>query len=351
MENNCPSNQVIVNHMTLREVVSTLLVKVNVPQEDARIVADVMVETNLRGVESHGVRWLDIYLKRIMAGVVKPATHLTTIREKAAYLLLDAQGGLGQVAMTCGIQRGIEKAKEAGLCIVAIRNSNHFGAAGYYSELATKSNMAAMVMTNSTPLMAPWGGRTLCIGTNPISFGFPSRHDPVILDMATSAIARGKVFMAAQKGDPLPEGVAINKSGLPTTDAKEALEGILLPFGGPKGYGMSLVIDIMAGIMTGSNHGKVITSLYGDMEHPQNIGHYALVVNIGDFIDLEDYLTEMQKSRDELKGAELAHGFTEIFLPGEIEANTYRRQIADGITLPADTWDLLQDWMKRYGLR
>jgi LDH2 family malate/lactate/ureidoglycolate dehydrogenase len=327
-----------------------LLEKVNVSQEDAKIVADVMVETNLRGIESHGVRWLDIYLKRIMAGCVKPVTNLTTIREKAAYLLLDAEGGLGQVAMSRGIQIGIEKAKDAGLCIVAVRNSNHFGAAGYYGELATKANLAAMVMTNGTPLMAPWGGITPCIGTNPISFAFPSRRDPVILDMATSAIARGKVFVAAQKGYPLPDGVAINKNGLPTTDAKEALEGILLPFGGPKGYGMSLVIDIMAGIMTGSNHGKAITSLYGDMEHPQNIGHYALVINIADFLDLEDYFNEVEKSRNELKGSELAQDFTEIFLPGEIEANTYRRQIAEGIALPAATWNMLQGLVKKYNI-
>ncbi|HHY71525.1 MAG TPA: Ldh family oxidoreductase [Thermoanaerobacterales bacterium] len=344
------ANEVTVNHEVLKNLVCQLLEKVNVPKEDALIVANAMVQANLRGVDSHGVRWLDIYLKRIMAGSVKPVTKLKTIREKAAHLLLDAQGGLGQVAMSKGIEMGIEKAKNAGICVVAVRNSNHFGAAGYYSELATKANMGAMVMTNSTPLMAPWGGATLCIGTNPVSFGFPSKDGPVILDMATTAIARGKVFLAAQKGTPLPDGIALNKNGEPTNDAKEALEGILLPVGGPKGYALSLVIDIMAGILTGSNHGKGITSLYGDLENAQDIGHFALLINIEEFLDIEEYFNAMQKSRKELKASKLAKGYTQIYLPGEIESNTKEQRLKNGVVLPADTWDNLQGWVKKFNI-
>lgn len=341
----------VLNHKDLEGLVIKLLEKVGVPGEDAAIVANVMATSDLRGVESHGVRWLDIYLKRIMAGSVKPVTNLTAVREKAAYVLLDAQSGLGQVALRKGMEMGIAKAKEAGLCAVAVRNSNHCGALAYYTELATKANMAAMVMTNSTPLMAPWGGTTLSVGTNPISFGFPTGGDPVILDMATSASARGKVFVAAQKGLKLPDGVALNKEGEPTTDPKEALEGLLLPVGGPKGYGLSLIIDIMAGIMTGSNFGQTITSLYGDLKTAQDIGHFAVIINIDDFLPMGDFLAGMQRSREQLKGSKLAKGFTEIFLPGEIEANTLKLRAEHGVVIPVSTWNTLSEWAKKFEIQ
>lgn len=335
----------------LKDVAAKLLSKVGVPEEQALRAADVMVNADLKGVESHGVRWLDIYLKRIQAGSVNPVTDLKVIQEKAGLLLLDAQNGLGQVALSKGVEMGIAKARTAGVCAVGVRNTNHCGALGYYAEMATKANMAAIVMTNGTPLMAPWGGVTPCIGTNPISFATPGAEGPVILDMATSASARGKVFVAAQKGTKLPDGIALNKAGEPTTDPQEALEGLLLPVGGPKGYGLSLIIDIMAGIMTGSNHGQNITSLYGDLENAQHIGHFAVIVNIDDFLPLTDFFAGMQQSRRELKGSKLAKGFDQIFLPGEIEANTVRQRKQQGAVIPVATWNILQDWLKQLNIQ
>jgi LDH2 family malate/lactate/ureidoglycolate dehydrogenase len=282
---------------------------------------------------------------------VKPVTNLTVIREKAALLLLDAQSGLGQVALARAIEWGIRKATDACVCVVGVRNSNHCGTLGYYTEIATRAGMAAMVMTNGTPLMAPWGGVTLSIGSNPISFGFPAEGDPVILDMATTAIARGRVFVAANKGAKLPDGIALNKLGEPTTDPKEALEGILLPVGGPKGYGLSLVIDIMAGILTGSNYGQDITSLYGDLEHTQDIGHFAVIISIEDFLPIAEFMSDMQRSRKQLKSSKLAKGFTQIFLPGEIEANALRQNKQHGVVLPAPMWDVLQKWAEKLGVQ
>jgi LDH2 family malate/lactate/ureidoglycolate dehydrogenase len=342
---------VTIGPQDLRNLVTDLLEKVGVPRWDGATVAEIMVNADLKGVESHGVRWLDIYLKRIQAGSVKPVTDLKVVQEKAGLLLVDAQGGLGQVAFTKAIEMGIAKAKTAGVCAVGVRNTNHCGMLGFYTELATKANMAAMTMTNSTPLMAPWGGTTLSIGTNPISFGVPTQGEPVILDMATSASARGKVFLAAQKGYKLPDGVALTKDGEPTTDPKEALEGILLPVGGPKGYGLSLIIDIMAGIMTGSNFGQGITSLYGDLAQAQNIGHFAVLVNIEDFLAVDDFFAGMQRSRTELKSSKLVKGFTEIFLPGEIEANTLKQRTEKGAVLPLATWSVLDGWAKKFGIQ
>lgn len=344
------SEAVTIHVQGLKDLVSGLLEKAGVPLLQAGHAADVMVNAEMKGIESHGVRWLDIYLKRIRAGSVNPVTELKVIQQKAGLLLLDAQNGLGQVAFSKGIEMAIEKAKKVGVCTLGVRNSNHCGALGYYAEMAVKANMAAIVMTNGTPLMAPWGGITPCIGTNPIAFAVPGRAEPVILDMATSASARGKVFVAAQKGIKLPEGIALNREGEPTTDPKEALEGLLLPVGGPKGYGLSLMIDIMAGIMTGSKHGRQITSLYGDLEHAQNIGHFAVLINVDDFLPLEDFFAGMQQSRSELKQSKPAKGFTGIFLPGEIEANTVRQSEKQGTVLPAATWNMLQDWKENLKL-
>jgi LDH2 family malate/lactate/ureidoglycolate dehydrogenase len=335
----------------LRRLAASLLEKVGVSAEDAATAADVMVYADLKGVESHGVRWLDIYLQRIKAGGVNPKPKVEVLREKAGLLLLDGKSGLGQVAMSKAIERGIAKAQDAGMCAVAVRNSNHFGAAGYYAELAAKANMACMVMTNSTPLMAPWGGVTPCLGTNPVAFGFPSDETPVVVDMATSAIARSKVFLAAQKGDSLPPGVALNLEGAPTTDPKEAIEGVLLPLGGPKGYGLALVIDILSGVLSGSRFGRNIPSLFGAVEQSQDIGHFAMLINIEDFLSLDEFLLGMRRNKDALKSARLADGFEQIYLPGEQSAAIVREREKAGIVLSAATWSALNKWRTHLGVQ
>jgi LDH2 family malate/lactate/ureidoglycolate dehydrogenase len=245
---------------------------------------------------------------------------------------------------------GIAKAKAVGTCSVAVRNSNHVGALGYYAEIAARENMAIFLTSNAAPLMAPWGGVTPSLGTNPICFGFPSEDHPVIVDLATSASARGKIFVAVQKGTKIAEGVALNKNGEPTTDAKEAMEGILLPLGGPKGYGLALTADIMGGILSGSNFGQNVPSLHGDFNHIQDIGHFAVIMNIEDFIPLEEFQAKMRESRVQLKGSKPAQGFSEIFLPGEIQANILNERQNTGAVIALGTWNILQDWAKKLGL-
>jgi LDH2 family malate/lactate/ureidoglycolate dehydrogenase len=169
----------------------------------------------------------------------------------------------------------------------------------------------------------------------------------VIGDMATSASARGKIFVAFQKGTKLPDGVALNKKGEPTTDPKEALEGILLPVGGPKGYSLALAIDIMAGIMTGSNFGQNIPSLHGEVERVQNIGQFAVIFNIDDFVPIGEFLEKMEDSKSQLKRAQPAKGFSEVCLPGEIEAKTLRQRREQGAVISVGTWNMLQSWAKK----
>lgn len=340
--------QKIVTKEKLKKDVVFLLKKVGVPEDDAEITAEVMVDTNAKGVESHGVRWLDIYLQRIQAGSVKPVTKIDVIKDKGSLLILDANQGLGQVAMMKAVEMGVKKAKENGICFVAVRNSNHFGATGYYSEMAAKSDMISFAATNGTPLMAPWGGTDLCIGTNPLSYAFPTKDVPIVLDMATTSLARGKVFVAARKGMPLPEGVALNKDGVPTVDAKEALEGVLLPVAGPKGFGLSLMIDIIGGILTGSNYGAHITSLFGDLNTSQDIGHFAYFLNIEDFMNLNEYYEKIEDNKKIMKNSRLAQGFDKIFMPGEIEAGVREKSLKEGISVPAPTLEVIEEWKKKF---
>jgi LDH2 family malate/lactate/ureidoglycolate dehydrogenase len=337
---------VMINPDDLKDLARQLLEKAGVPRLDASRVADELVTCDLKGMESHGVRWLDIYLKRLIAGSTNPVTDLKIVREKGAILLVDAQNGLGQVALSRAVEMGIAKAKDAGSCVVGVRNSNHCGALGYYAEIATMANMAIMLTSNSAPLMAPWGGTTLSLGTNPICYGFPGDGFPVIVDMATSASARGKVFVAVQKGTKIPEGVALNKNGEPTTDAREAMEGILLPMCGPKGYGLALMADIMGGIMTGSNFGQGVPSLHGDIKHVQHIGHCAVIIDIDAFLPVAEFTQKMGESKRQLKSSKLAKGFTEIFLPGEIEGDKLRQGKQQGARITSGTWANLQDWAK-----
>jgi len=339
---------IIIKREDLKAEVVFLLKKIGVPEADAEITAEVMVETNSKGIESHGVRWLDIYMQRMLEGGVNPVTKIDVIKDKGSLLILDANNGIGQVAMTKAVEMGIKKAKENGVSFVAIRNSNHFGATGYYTELAAKQNVIAFTATNSTPLMAPWGGTDLCIGTNPLSYAFPTRDVPIVVDMATTTLARGKVFISARKGEPLPAGVALNKDGEPTVDAKEALEGVLLPVGGPKGFGLSLMIDIIGGILTGSNYGPHITSLFGDLKAPQNIGHFAYFLNIEDFMDLDEYFEKIEDNKRTMKNSKLAQGFNKIFMPGEIEAGIREKSLKEGISIPEPTMKVIEEWKKRF---
>lgn len=337
-------SQVILKKEEIVAAVAGLLQGVGVPAADAAIVADVMADTNARGIESHGIRWLDIYLQRLQAGGVNPVTTVDVTKDKGSLLILDANNGLGQVAMVKAVEMGVKKAKETGMAMVGVRNSNHFGACAYYTEMAAKMGVVSFCCTNATPLMAPWGGIDLCIGTNPLSYGFPTKGTPIVLDMATTAYARGKVFIAARKGVPIPEGVALNKNGEPTTDAKEALEGIMLPASGPKGFGLSLVIDLLCGIMTGSKYGVHITPIFGQLETAQNIGHFAFFLNIEDFVPVNKYYEEIEDTITNMKKSRLAKGYDRIYMPGEIEAGVRAKALTEGIAIPKPTWDVLQEW-------
>jgi LDH2 family malate/lactate/ureidoglycolate dehydrogenase len=317
--------------------------------QDAEICADVIVDAELKGKNSHGIRLMDSYLSRLTSGGINPKATLTTIKDNAAALVLDANGGMGHVAMVKGLTQSIPKARENGSCSLGIRNANHFGHAGYYAAMVAHFGMIGMIMSNSTPVMSAWGGLDLCLGTNPIAFGIPGKDEPIVLDMASSLMARGKIIVAASLNKKIPEGVALDKHGNPTTVAQEAVEGIVLP-DGHKGYGLALIIDILAGVLTGSQFGVNIVKLAGNSTQSQNIGFFTEVINIADFMDICEFVDKIQEIKAFIHNSRRQESVSELFLPGEHSAIEKRFNEVKGIEIPEAVWETLKMWEEKLRL-
>ena len=335
----------------LRSFCKEVFLSCGMPREDASIVADSLVQANLRGVDSHGVARVGIYVKRLEMGLVNPRPNVEVVREGAGTLLVDGDNGMGQVVGVRAIDLGLDKAKESGGVSVGVRRSNHYGAGAYYVQRAVSRDTIAFAYSNAPPTMAPWGGVDPYVGTNPYAYGVPAGdHRPIILDMATSIVARGKIILAAERGEPIPEGWAIDEEGSATTNAEEALRGSVLPFGGPKGYALSLMIDIMAGALTGAGFGPGINSLYDDFDEPQNVGAFFQLVDIGHFTEPVTFKARVDQMIEQIKSSRKARGTEELFLPGEIEYRTEEERRESGVPVGAETAAQLREVGRSRGI-
>ncbi len=323
---------------SLRAFCEEVFLSCGMVREDAAIVADSLVQANLRGVDSHGVTRVGIYVKRLKMGLVNPHPNVEVVRESPGMLLVDGDNGMGQVVGVRALELGLERSRESGGVSVGVRRSNHYGAGAYYVQRAVARDTIAFAYSNAPPTMAPWGGVDPYIGTNPYAYGVPAgEHRPIILDMATSIVARGKIILAAERGDSIPEGWAVDEQGNPTTDAREALEGSVLPFGGPKGYAISLMIDIMAGALTGAGFGPRVNSMYDNFDEPQDVGAFFQLIDIGHFVEPAIFKARVDRVIEEIKSSRKAAGTEEIFLPGEIEYRKEQQRRASGIPVGAET--------------
>jgi LDH2 family malate/lactate/ureidoglycolate dehydrogenase len=240
------------------------------------------------------------------------------------------------------MELAIEKAAEKGLCCVGIKNTNHIGLAGYYPEMAARKNMLGFITANTNAAMAPWGGVEALFGTNPFALAVPAKERPILLDMATTNVARGKIRIYAKEDKPIPPGWAKDAEGRDTTDAGKALLGTLTPVGGPKGYGMALMIDIIAGIITGSSSCDEVCSL-DDMTSPICSGNFLLAFNIQSMIDFDVYLERVEGLKEKIKNSRKAEGVNELFLAGEIEYNTEERNRQNGLEVPKLMWEKVKE--------
>jgi LDH2 family malate/lactate/ureidoglycolate dehydrogenase len=321
----------------LRQFAIDVFEKVGVSREDAEIVADTLIEANLRGVDTHGVtRVLATYVKRVQLGLVSANTNITVVSDRLAAALLDGHNSLGQVIAKRAMTMAIDKAAKTGVGMVGITNSNHFGAAAYWAMMALPHDQIGIAMTNSPAFVPPWGGKEPMFGTNPMCFAFPGGQEgPVVLDMATTTVARGRVVLYAKQGIPLEPGWAFDSEGKPTTDAQAALKGLLQPLGGYKGYGLAMVVDLLSGILTGGDYSyHMAGALAEDFSRPTGVGSFFGAIAVDAFMDPAEFKARMDKVVREIHGSSKAAGVERIYVPGEIELDSMALRRREGIPLP-----------------
>jgi len=329
---------ILVSVDELRRLCVRSLESVGARTDEAKIVAENLVKADLRGTNSHGVFRLPEYLERVKRGLINISTEIEIIREGPSFAVIDGKAKFGQVVGTRAMDLAISKGKKAGLALVTVSKSNHFGIASYYSMFALKHMMIGIVMSNAAPSMAPWGAKEKLFGTNPLSVAIPTGGPiPIVLDMAMSQVARGKIRMAADKGERIPEGWAVDKEGRATTDPVAALEGSLAPIAGAKGSGLAIVIDVLCGVLSGGTYGNGVKSMY-DMTGPCGTCNTMIAIDISKFIPVDRFTEQVKAMIGAIKGSSLASGFSRIFLPGEIEIETERNRLTQGIPFEEETW-------------
>lgn len=309
-----------------------------VPAGDAALLAHTLVVAELWGHPSHGAIRLPWYLARVRSGATRAETVVETVRDSGAVVVLDGHDGLGQVVAQRAVELGVERARAHGVSAVAVRRSGHFGTAAYFTRYAAERGCVAILATNASPAMAPWGGRTKLLGTNPWSIAAPGPDgDVLVMDMANTAVARGKVYVAADRGEPIPVGWGASADGTPTTDPREAIEGLILPVGGAKGYVMAFMFDVLAGVLTGSAFGSDVVGPYRP-EGASGAGHLLITLDVAAVADREDYEARVAALVAQVRGSEAAAWSDGVLTPGELEDRNRRRAEADGIRVLDRTW-------------
>lgn len=321
----------------LLEFGTAVYMHAGMPEADARLAADTLVQADLWGHQSHGVMRLGWYVARLEAGVCSPIARPELVVDAGAIAVIDGHDAMGQVLAARAAEEAVTRAKTHGIGAVALRHSNHFGTAMYFTLMAAREGCVGFLSTNASPAMAPWGGRRKTVGTNPWSWAAPAgRHAPMVLDIANSGVARGKIYLARQKGLPIPEGWAIDADGAPTTDPARAIDGIILPMAQHKGYAIAVVMDMLSGVLTGSAFGTGVHGPY-QTEQRSGAGQLMIALNIAAMQPLAEFNARMERLIAELKAVPLAQGHDEVVYPGEIEARNDARHRVDGILLPDDT--------------
>ncbi|MBT2757777.1 Ldh family oxidoreductase [Mesobacillus foraminis] len=336
----------------LQQFCKEVFIRAGVDKNHANTVADSLIQADLRGVDSHGVVRTAIYLERIERNMMNPFAEPKIEMEQGPTVLLNGNNNFGAVVGSKALDIALGKAKEQGIAVVGVKESNHFGTGAFYALKAIEKNMILLLMSNASQTMPPTGGKRPFIGTNPLAVGVPAGKElPFVLDMATSVVARGKIIVAAQKGLDIPLGWAIDKDGNPTTDAEAALQGSVLPVGGPKGYAISMFIDILAGVLTGAGFGKYVNNMYENWNEPQNVGHFFIAIDIERFMPLDLFKERMDRYIQEIKAEPKADGVDEILIPGEIEHRLVIERKRSGLELPEKVEKELEAIGRRYSLK
>jgi LDH2 family malate/lactate/ureidoglycolate dehydrogenase len=332
----------------LEKLAAQLASGVGVPAPDAALFAEALVDADLHGVPTHGVSRLNIYLRRIDAGLIDPRAALGIERQTGSVLALDAGNGLGQVQARKVLDLLMPIARKNGVATATIRNSQHFGALSFYANHAASQGLVLLAMTNCEPAMSPEGGYEAIFGTNPIAASFPTgKGFTVKIDLATSTVARGNIIAAQKKKEAIPEGWALDRNGKPTTDASEALLGTVLTMAGHKGYALALMVELFSGVLSGAAIGPDVGSMYKNLDREQDVGHFFCLFDIEAFLDYSEYLRRIDATIDRIKASKRRPGVDEILVPGERSARAASINRARGIPVSSETLAEIEQWCSR----
>ena len=313
-------------HKKLNSLLIKIFKKFGLNNHHASISAKAIINAELVGAYGHGLSRLRMYCDRIKKNVINSKPNIKIKKISSSISHIDANNSIGFVAADIAIKKAIENAKKTGIGLVAVKNSGHYGLSGYYAEQAVQKNLIAMCFTNAPPAIAPHGAKKSLFGTNPICFGTPTATKvPFILDTSVSVINRGKIRVAARTDNKIPEGVALDKFGKPTTDAKKALAGVQLPIAGFRGSGLAWMVDILSGVLTGGNHGGKVKDPFDDFSGPQNIGHLFIVIKPNLFVG--NYNHRIRENIKRIKRLPKIKGVKEILYPGQNKSRRYKKNI------------------------
>jgi len=317
----------------LKKIIRKIFLKYKLSKEHASICVDALINAELVGAPSHGMSRLKMYCDRISKKVINPKAKIKIKKISKSIAHIDANNSIGFVAADIAIKIAIGNAKKTGIGLVAVKNSGHYGLSGYYAEQAVKKGLIAMVFTNAPPAVAPHGALKSLFGTNPICFGTPTGSKvPFILDTSISMINRGKIRVAAREGGKIPDGVALDKFGKPTTDPKKALEGVQLPIAGFRGSGLAWMVDILSGVLTGGNHAGRVKDPFTDFSGPQNIGHLFFVIKPNLFVG-NSFNKRIKENIKIIKKLPKIKGIKKILYPGENKFNRFKNNLKKEISI------------------
>lgn len=333
-----------------RRFVHDVLQAHGISSTNATTIASCLVAADLRGVDTHGMNRIPSYVERIRQGVLDPSAEPTIKQVTPAAAQVDGQNGFGFVAAKKGMELAIEAAKVYGIGMTSVKHSNHFGMSAWLVQQAIDASMMSLVFTNSSPALPAWGGKSKLMGVSPIACGAPGREScDFILDMAPSVAARGKIYKAKRRGEKIPLDWALDAEGRPTDDPEAALGGVMLPMGGPKGSGLSIMMDVFSGALSGSAFAGEVTGPY-DPSKPADVGHFLVAIKPDLFMSLDEFRDRIQYLYDKVVGSEKAAGVERIYFPGELEQLAQRERERSGIPLVQAEIDALNEEARKVGV-
>jgi LDH2 family malate/lactate/ureidoglycolate dehydrogenase len=337
-----PEPHIIIQAQPLRDYATAMLAGVGVPPQRAAFIAESLVEANLRAVDSHGVQLLNFYIEHMHMRCMDLTTEGHIVSESGGCMSYSADNGIGQIVSNVACDHVIRLAKEHGVSLVTVRDSNHFGAAAFWSQKIARAGLIGLSFCNATPLVPPWQGKEPRLGTNPICMSLPGASETSwLLDMATTTVAMGKIFKASFSGYPnIPAGWAFDSQGVPTTDTQDAIKGMPMPLGGYKGSGLAFMVEILVGVLSG---GAMSTEVGGVRirTRPMRCGQAFLGIDVSRFMPLDEFNQRMDWLVNVIKTTPAAPGYEEVLVAGEPEWRAARKRSVEGIPLAKGVWEQL----------